>query len=364
MWDEGKIRDWFLLHPHYLIESKGSAPIGCSASQQTPSREHRLSEKMSEQNQEPKPPEKPQCPPRHVWSPQQQKCVPQAELEVQEQQNQQEEKPTCPAGYVWNPEQQKCVPKTEIAEQHGPEQPKCPEGQVWDPQQQKCVPEEQLGQPQLQERVWTRNYINNLPDSAFALILLGGEKDQENKTSPRTLRKFPHHNANGAIDLPHLRNALARVPQSNLTDEQKERALAHLRRHAKAAGIGEFAEAKRILKEQNEQGEEVGEVEFEIAPEPTMDEVIASVEDVVSQINDAIEALTRRIERLEQAVQKGEGGQSVAEQLLKTSQNPNLIDKREILKLIPPQRVVRSWSYGPRLLVNQLRHKLTESKSS
>jgi hypothetical protein len=234
---------------------------------------------------------------------------------------------------------------------------------VWDPNQQKCVPEKQLGQPeqtQLQERVWTRNYINNLPDSAFAIILPGGQKDEENKTTPRTLRKFPHHNANGAIDLPHLRNANARVPQSDLTAEQKEQAMRHLARHKKAAGIGITAEEAKLL----EQEGEPQEVEFEIAPEPTMDELIASIEDIVSQINDAIEVLTGRVEKLEQAQIKPEGRNSVAEQLLKPSQNPNLIDKREILKLIPPERVVRSWSYGPRLLVNQLRHKLTESKSS
>lgn len=86
---------------------------------------------------------------------------------------------------------------------------------------------------------WTTAYVNNLPDSAFAIILPGGEKDGDGKTTPRSLRKLPHHNAEGAIDLPHLRNGLARAPQADMSDEQKARALAHLRRHAGAEGVGD-----------------------------------------------------------------------------------------------------------------------------
>jgi len=57
---------------------------------------------------------------------------------------------------------------------------------------------------------------------------------------------------------------------------------------------------------------------------------------------------------------------SLAEELLKQApvSDPNLIDKREILRLLPEERVVRSWSYGPRLLVHQLRYKLSTSGSS
>jgi len=41
----------------------------------------------------------------------------------------------------------------------------------------------------------------------------------------------------------------------------------------------------------------------------------------------------------------------------------DLISKQEILSLLPEDWIVRAWSYGPQLLVRQLRHKL-ESKSS
>jgi hypothetical protein len=97
-----------------------------------------------------------------------------------------------------------------------------------------------------------------------------------------------------------------------------------------------------------------------------LDEIIQNIDDILEQTNNAIETLSKRIEKIEEASQKAGNSKSLAEELLKppASSDPNLIDKREILKLIPPERVVRSWSYGPRLLVNQLRHKLGESRSS
>lgn len=86
--------------------------------------------------------------------------------------------------------------------------------------------------------VWTAAYINNLPDSAFAVILPGGSKDEEGKTTPRDLRKLPHHNSSGGIDAPHLRNALSREPQTDMSAAAHSKASGHLSRHAKAEGIG------------------------------------------------------------------------------------------------------------------------------
>lgn len=54
----------------------------------------------------------------------------------------------------------------------------------------------------------TSKSINDLPDSAFAYIESGGSKDEQGKTVPRALRHFPIH------DAAHVRNALARAPQS------------------------------------------------------------------------------------------------------------------------------------------------------
>ena len=62
--------------------------------------------------------------------------------------------------------------------------------------------------------VWTTEYINNLPDSSFAYIMPGGEKDETGKTKPRSLRKLPYKDANGKIDWVHLRNAISRASQT------------------------------------------------------------------------------------------------------------------------------------------------------
>jgi len=71
--------------------------------------------------------------------------------------------------------------------------------------------------------VWSTAAINDLPDSSFLYIESGGEKDGEGKTKPRSLRHFPYKDASGKIDLPHLRNAIARAPQANLPADVKKR---------------------------------------------------------------------------------------------------------------------------------------------
>lgn len=54
--------------------------------------------------------------------------------------------------------------------------------------------------------------VNDLPDSDFAHIEKGGKKDASGKTTPRSLRHFPIH------DAAHVRNALSRAPQSPFGD--------------------------------------------------------------------------------------------------------------------------------------------------
>lgn len=93
--------------------------------------------------------------------------------------------------------------------------------------------------------VWSTAFINDLPDMAFAVIKSGGEKDEEGKTVPRSLRALPHHNANvksaaenTSIDMPHLRNALSRLPQADLSAEERASAQRHLDRHMAATKTG------------------------------------------------------------------------------------------------------------------------------
>ena len=80
---------------------------------------------------------------------------------------------------------------------------------------------------------WTSAYINDLPDSSFAYIEPGG-KLVDGKTEPRSLRHFPYKDAEGNVDLAHLRNALARAPQSPFGDK----AMPKLRAAAEANDVG------------------------------------------------------------------------------------------------------------------------------
>jgi hypothetical protein len=54
--------------------------------------------------------------------------------------------------------------------------------------------------------VWTTKYVNSLPDSAFLYVEPGSATD-------KSKRHLPYKDASGKIDLPHLRNAIARIPQ-------------------------------------------------------------------------------------------------------------------------------------------------------
>jgi hypothetical protein len=199
----------------------------------------------------------------------------------------------------------------------------------------------------IEERIWTRQYVNSLPDSAFAVVY---------KENDQLIRKFPHHQVNGNIDLPHLRNANARLPQSNVPNECKQRAMKHLATHKKKLGIGVVAEEARLLEQEGDDG--TAAVAFEVSSEPTMDELIASVESVVEQFNEAIAALANRVDGLEKAVNgKIEAKGNIAEGFLK---NPKpTIPAEDAIKMIqnvlPSPMVERSWGFGPQRLCQELR---------
>lgn len=83
---------------------------------------------------------------------------------------------------------------------------------------------------------WTSAYIDSLPDSSFLYIEAGGKKDGDGKTTPRALRHFPVKDANGKVDVAHVRNALARIPQSNVSASAKSAATSKAQSMLKAAG--------------------------------------------------------------------------------------------------------------------------------
>ena len=99
---------------------------------------------------------------------------------------------------------------------------------------------------QLSEAKWTTKFINDLPDDAFAFVKSGGKKDEDEKTVPRSLRYLPYKNEKGEIDKPHLRNALARLPQSDLSDEEKKKVEVVLKKAAKESGIGEYKKESKM----------------------------------------------------------------------------------------------------------------------
>ena len=63
---------------------------------------------------------------------------------------------------------------------------------------------------------WSTATVDDFPDSSFLYIEGGGSKDSSGKTTPRSLRHFPYKDENGKVDLPHLRDAISRIPQSSL----------------------------------------------------------------------------------------------------------------------------------------------------
>ena len=65
--------------------------------------------------------------------------------------------------------------------------------------------------PGIGKATWTSAYINELPDSAF-LYVESGDKDD------KSLRHLPYKSKEGSVDLPHLRNAIARANQIKLRD--------------------------------------------------------------------------------------------------------------------------------------------------
>lgn len=57
---------------------------------------------------------------------------------------------------------------------------------------------------------WTVKYVNSLPNNSFAVI---EPAYLEGKTKNKNCRHLPFRDHEGKIDMPHLRNALARVNQ-------------------------------------------------------------------------------------------------------------------------------------------------------
>jgi hypothetical protein len=188
---------------------------------------------------------------------------------------------------------------------------------------------EALKKAGIQEAEWDSEYINNLPDDAFAYIESGGQKDEQGKTVPRSLRHLPYKNAEGNLDADHVRNALARLDQTDISAE------------AKAAATKKLCSAAA-----------------ELSIESTVCNLQGKAESLQTQLAEA----QRTIEDLRKQVPGGG--------LIKNP--PKVIAASEAAKMVeailPSSMVQRSWGLGPqrmcqelRRVVQQLQHKAGDS---
>lgn len=141
--------------------------------------------------------------------------------------------------------------------------------------------------------VWSTAFVNNLPDSSFAIIESGGAKDDEGKTTPRRLRHLPHHDSSGGLDAPHVRNGLARVEQiTTLSDALIAKGRAHLRAHATSMGIGLAGYAPHMHAWETEKTGEHLEAQF--------DRVLAELGLLKDRVIDLAtkRAVSRRVEKI------------------------------------------------------------------
>jgi len=154
---------------------------------------------------------------------------------------------------------------------------------------------------------WTRKFINGLPDSAFAAI----EPAYPEKTQDKNARHLPHHNgegdlgkekSNANLDLPHYKNALARVSQvkpisdSISAEDLQKKAGAHLERHKDALEKSSEETKPEIIPEETKpvkgdetnpaeiKGEETKEVKAQTPVETITPKIIVKVTRISSDI--------------------------------------------------------------------------------
>jgi len=127
--------------------------------------------------------------------------------------------------------------------------------------------------------VWTTAYVNDLPDSAFAYIEPGGSKDEGGKTKPRSLRHLPYKDKGGKPDAAHVRNALARLPQTHISDKAKASAKGKLCSAARSVGIESDVcrKTEKVVKSVEEAAEEQPEVKS--AEEAKVDKIVQVVQE-------------------------------------------------------------------------------------
>ena len=249
-WQPNTVSDWLAIHPDYV------SPVSASARQSTPTGienmkpeeleklvEEKVKAKLKEQMEVLKCPKCGQTFDYYQWQSNNWKC-PNKECGVE----------VVPPEPVLLQVREQGTPKTDeerarshfnISEEDW--------AKLSDEEKQAYIAKlPPAGTKRTQEAEWDIEYINNLPDDAFAYIEPGGEKDEQGKTVPRSLRHLPYKNAQDNLDADHVRNALARLDQTDLSAEGKAEAKSKLCAAAKeldiaseVCGLTDQAEALR-----------------------------------------------------------------------------------------------------------------------
>ena len=237
--------------------------------------------------------------------------------------------------------------------------------------------------------VWSTSYVNNLEDNCFAYVEDTGKKDDDGKTVPRNARHLPHHAAGngasgtgGTVDLPHLRNALARVDQTNAvtdtitTEELRAKAKAHLLAHAKKLGIGEGAdEEENFDPNKNTKGREMitlkmlgAEYVVEAEKAESIEAAEKAVADAIKALTDEKEALTKQVADLEKERDENKANAEEAKKVLDTANEykQSLVDEAikygSLADLIAQNEVDAKKEAFAALTIAELKEKISEYK--
>jgi hypothetical protein len=151
-------------------------------------------------------------------------------------------------------------------------------------------------QEQVEKAVWSTATINGYHDSSFLYIKPGGTKVSEGKSVPLSDRMFPVKDASGRVDLPHVRNAIARAPQADIPDPIKQRVQAQARRLLAEAQKVRFTGDKKPTKK--DAGEDAPRV---------LEDLVDTVEkrgakmskDRLARLKSALESLTKLLSELD-----------------------------------------------------------------
>jgi len=150
---------------------------------------------------------------------------------------------------------------------------------------------------------WTAAFINSLPDAAFAVI----EPAYKNgDTEDKRARHLPHHKKgvsdpddDDSVDLPHLRNALARMNQikpvtdSISAEELRRKAAKHLIGHAKRLGVGDYEDTEKSI--EHSTGEPLDSTRLGEPLGSPLRPVIEALEQPVKSIfSEVLETISRR----------------------------------------------------------------------